>query len=253
VKRKTAIRWLLAAALAFSVAASAGFGKDDKKDKPKPDPIQKIDSGSFGVFVRGQRVVTENFTIEQQNGVSVIKAQLKETNDAGSVQRSELQTTGAGELVRYEWSNDVGGNLTVLPNNEFLIERIASTATAKHAEQPFLMPKTSLILDNNFFTQRELLIWRYLASDCKSEGGNWKCQQGPVEFGALVPQDRSSMRVSIELIGSEKVTLRGSERDLLRLKLNGENFEWALWVDPGDQFKLMRVVIPADNTEVIRD
>jgi hypothetical protein len=35
--------------------------------------------------------------------------------------------------------------------------------------------------------------------------------------------------------------------------LSSENFQWALWVDAQDQFKLMKVAIPADNTEVIRD
>ena len=57
----------------------------------------------------------------------------------------------------------------------------------------------------------------------------------------------------MELVGKEKVTIRGSERELLRLNLKGESFEWALWLDDHDQFKLMRVAIPADNTEVVRD
>ena len=143
--------------------------------------------------------------------------------------------------------------LTVFPNNDFLIEKITTAASAKAAEQPFLMPSTSAILDNNFFVHREVLAWRYLAADCKPEGGNLKCQQDPAEFGVLVPQDRTSIRVRMELVGKEKVTIRGAERELLRLNLTGESFEWALWVDDHDQFKLMRVAIPADNTEVVRD
>ena len=141
----------------------------------------------------------------------------------------------------------------MLPKNDFLIEKITAPGSAKAAEQPFLMPSMTAILDNNFFVHREVLIWRYLAADCKPEGGGLKCQQGPVEFGTLVPQDRTSLRVRMELIGNEKVTIRGAERQLLRLNLSGESFEWALWVDPQDQFKLMQVAIPADNTVVTRD
>ena len=74
-----------------------------------------------------------------------------------------------------------------------------------------------------------------------------------MEFGVLVPQDRTSMRVRMELVGREKVTIRGVERELLRLNLMGESFSWALWVDDKDQFKLMRVLIADDNTEVVRD
>ncbi len=86
------------------------------------------------------------------------------------------------------------------------------------------MPSTSAILDNNFFVHREVLIWRYLAADCKPEGGNLKCHQGPTPFGVLVPQDQTSMSVRMELVGKEKVTIRGTERELLRLNLSGENF-----------------------------
>jgi hypothetical protein len=57
----------------------------------------------------------------------------------------------------------------------------------------------------------------------------------------------------MELVGKEKVTIRGAERELLRVNLTGESFEWALWVDAQDQFKLMRVTIPADKIEVVRD
>ncbi len=57
----------------------------------------------------------------------------------------------------------------------------------------------------------------------------------------------------LELVGKEKITVRGVERELLRLNLTGDNFEWALWVDDHDQFKLIRVAIPADDTEVVRD
>lgn len=159
--------------------------------------------------------------------------------------------TGSGELIRYDW-NDKNGSLTVLPKNEFLIERITA-GSSKPAERPFLMPNTSAILDNNFFVQREVLAWRYLATNCHADAGNLKCQQGPVEFGVLVPQDQTSMRVRMELTGKQKATVHGAERDLLRIDLKGESFAWTLWVDGNDQFKLVRVDIPDDNTEVVRD
>ncbi len=241
---------ILACAFAAFPAASAA----DKKDKAKPALNQMVDSGSFGVFIKGQRVATETFKIEQQNGASVIKSQLKETagTDEAS-QKSDLDMTSGGELVRYEWSQSSGGSLNVSPSNDFLMERTITGGSGKPSEQPFLMPSTTAILDNNFFVHREVLAWRYLAADCKSDAGNLKCSQGPAQFGALVPQDHTSISVRMELIGKEKISIHGAERELLRLNLSGEDFEWALWLDDHDQFKLMRVAIPADNTEVIRD
>jgi hypothetical protein len=60
------MRWGTVALLGCAVALYAG----DKKEKPKLP--NAVDSGSFGVFVRGQRVVTETFSVQQENGVSVV-------------------------------------------------------------------------------------------------------------------------------------------------------------------------------------
>lgn len=239
---------LAAASLAVSAAAA------DKKNQAKAAPAQAVDSGSFGIFVKGLRVATETFSIQQEANSSVIKSQLKQTVGSDPVsQKSDLEMTAAGELIRYEWSQSSGGSLTVFPNNEFLLEKITTASSSKPAEQPFLMPSSSAILDNNFFVQREVLVWRYLAAACKPEGGALKCQQDPGDFGVLVPQDRTSMHVRMELVGKEKIPVRGTDRDLMRLNLKGDDFDWALWVDEQDHFKLIRVAIPADNTEVVRD
>lgn len=244
----------MALVLAFCLAALAGAVAADKKEKTKPEASQTVDAGAFGVFIKEQRVATETFTIEQKNGTSIIKSHLKATAGQESAsQKSDLEITPSGELLRYEWSQSSGGSLSVFPNNDFLKETITASASSKPAEQAFLMPSTSAILDNNFFIHREVLIWRYLAADCKPVNGNLQCPKEPANFGALVPQDRNSLSVRLELVGKEKVAIRGAERELLRLNLTGENFEWALWVDENDHFKLIKVAIPADNTEVVRD
>jgi hypothetical protein len=246
------IRWAILIVLALSAVSYAGGKGGDNKDKPKSG-TQMVDSGSFGVFVRGQRVITETFSVQQENGASVVKAQVQQVGSSSAGQSSELHMTGTGELLRYQW-NDGNSSLVVTPNNEFLLEKITPSPGSKPAEQPFLMPNTSAILDNNFFIHREVLVWRYLAADCHTDAGALKCLQGPVEFGVLVPQDRTSMRVRFQLVGREKVMIRGTERELLRLNLIGEEFKWTLWVDDKDQFKMIRVLVADDNTtEVLRD
>jgi hypothetical protein len=252
VKFETRLRRALAFVLGCSFVALGVAHAADKKDKAKAaNPV--VDSGSFGIFVKGQRVATETFHIEQLNGASIIKSQLKETGGADPAsQKSELQLSSSGELQKYEWSQSAGGSLTVYPENDFLKEKITPPGQAKAAEQAYLLPSTTPVLDNNFFVHRELLAWRYLAvAPCKNEKGVEQCQ--PADFGALIPQDRTSMSVRLELVGKEKITIRGAERELLRLNLSGEDMLWQLWLDDNDHFKLMRVAIPADNTVVDRD
>lgn len=242
------------AALLVAAALVAEAGAVDKKNQAKASPAQTVDSGSFGIFVKGQRVATETFSILQQGNSSIIKSQLKQAEGADPVsQKSDLEINATGELVRYEWSQSSGGSLTVAPNNEFLLEKITTPSSSKPVERPFLMPHTSAILDNNFFVHREVLVWRYLAAACKPEGGGFKCQQDPGDFGVLVPQDEASEHVRMELVGKEKIQVRGTDRELMRLNLKGDDFSWALWVDELDHFKLIRVAIPADNTDIVRD
>ncbi len=231
------------------LACAALLSASDKKEKPKSS--NAIDSGSFGVIVKGERVITEVFTVEQENGVSIIKAHLQQAGSTDASQKSEMRVTNSGELLRYEWSNG-SGSLVVTPNDDFLLEKITTGSSSKPAEQPFLMPSTSAILDNNFFVHREVLAWRYLKGACETENGNLKCLPSD-EYGVLVPQDRTSLRVRMELVGREKVMIHGVARELLRLNLRGDEFSWALWVDDKDNFKLVRVLIPDAGTEVVRD
>ena len=72
-----------------------------------------------------------------------------------------------------------------------------------------------------------------------------------VQFGALNPHARASTSVTVEFAGREKVAIRGVEVELNRLDLKSESSIWAVWLD--DQFKLQRILISGDNTEVVRD
>jgi hypothetical protein len=225
--------------------------------KDKDAGAQMIDAGSFAVLRNGRRIATEKFSVQKNvNGSSTINSQLQAEAGAETAnQNSELKLSTGGDLVRYEWHGIAPdkADLVVMPNEQFLIERVTMSGMAKPAEQPFLMPTSTMILDNNSFVQREVLAWRYLASSCKQEGSKMQCPKEPAQFGVLVPQDRLSMKVTLEPIGMEKISINGAERQLLRLNLKDEGGEWALWLDDQNMFKLMRIVIVGNNTEVIRD
>ncbi len=235
------------------VAAVALLSGSLNAAKDKEPAAQMVDSGSFGVFIGGRRVATETFTVRQAGNVNTVSSQLKE--DAGvSSQSSELQVTPNGALVRYEWHELAPGKstLTVAPKDEFLLETVTEKPGDKPSEQPFLMPTSSPILDNNFFILREVLAWRYLSSQsCITEAGQLKCASG--EFGVVVPQGRISSRVTLQSAGLEKIAVKGAERQLLRLNLKGEDGDWVMWLDPADRYKLIRVTKAGDPVEVLRD
>ncbi len=211
-----------------------------------------VDAGSFGIFLNGQRVGTETFQIEQQKDVSVATSLV--TVDDGQTkakQTSELRLSPDGELRRYEWREVSPGKAqaVVEPANEFLIQHINPGPGEKSQDQPYILTPSTPILDDYFFSHRELLTWRYLAGACKPDAP--QCRLVTTQFGVLVPRQRISLTVTLDYGGREKVTMKGADRELYRFNLRSEGVAWAMWFD--DEYKLMRIFIPAEKIEILRD
>ena len=230
-----------------------GFAGD--KDKVKDASATAVDSGSFGVFMNGRRVATETFSIQQSATGSVIASEFKTDADANkSAQSSELQLTPGGDIRRYEWKelNPGKAQATIAPNNDFLMEHVSTGPGGKVEEQPFLLPASTNILDDYFFIHREVLVWRYLSTACKQESGTVQCPASQkTQLGTLNPHQRSSSPVSLEFTGRDMVPIRGTPRELNKFILRSEGGDWTMWLD--DQFKLQRILVASDNTEVVRD
>ncbi len=174
-----------------------------------------------------------------------------EQGEQKAEQSSRLVLTPSVELREYTWKEALPEKTqaTVTPNETFLIERF-SVGDKQH-EQNFLLPASTTILDDYVFVQREILAWKYLHTACHNEKGALGCPRGQkVQFGTLNPHERSSMAVSVEFGGKEKVTIRGKEHELSRFTLRGETGNWDFWLD--EQFKLVRLQAEG-GTEVIRD
>jgi hypothetical protein len=244
------MKWGLAVLLA---CATLTFARDRSADKT---PGQAVDSGSLGVFMNGRRVATETFSIQQSVSGSVISSQFKtEEGTDKAAQSSELQLAPNGDLRKYEWKELFPGKTqaTLAPSNEYLMEHISGAPDQKAPEdQPFLLPASTTVLDDYFFIHREVLVWRFMASACKQEKGEVQCPANQkTQFGSMNPHQRSSQPLSVEFAGREKVNFKGADRDMNKFVLHSEGGDWTLWLD--DQFKLQRILVASDNTEVIRD
>ncbi len=232
-----------AACLSLSVGGAA-----KKSEKP-----QVVDSGSFGVFVNGRRVATEKFEIRQTGDASIATSEFKADDASGKVsQKAELQIASNGDLRRYTWHElDPGKAQEVVePADQFLIEHIIPNPPDKPQDHPFLLPISTAVLDDYFFSHREILAWRYLAQAC---GGTMAsgCKMTKTQFGVVIPRQRTSATVSIEYAGKENVLVRGVTRELDRFNLTTEGDQWALYLD--ENLKLLRIFIQSENTEVLRD
>jgi hypothetical protein len=235
--------WLLVAVSGLALAV-VGAAKS-----PEKVAATAVDSGSFGVFVNGQRVATETFSIQQRADVSTASSEVKAT-DGKNEQRSEMQLTAAGNLRRYEWKEISPGKsqAVVEPMDDFLVEHITTEPGAKPQDKPFILPTSTLVLDDYAFSHREILVWRYLAQACASGLAN--CRPAKAQFGVLIPHQQMSAPVTVEYVGPEGVTMKGEQRILNRFNISSEDSVWSVWMDPTNM-KVTRM--STGNTEVVRD
>lgn len=235
-----------AAALALFLLSASLFATAGKKNTSTE---KVIDSGTFVVTMKGKQVATEKFEIVQMADMSVARAELR-VDDGSKEQKAELQTASNGNLIRYIWKQEGKGEAIVEPKDEFLVEHVSLVESNKKAEQPFVLPTSTLILDDGFFSQRELLLWRYLATSCQPKQGQTGCTLPSQQYGAIVPRQQNSVQVTVDYKGSQKMNIKGVDMDLQRFTLSGEGFSWTVWID--SQYKIQKIAIEDESTEIYR-
>lgn len=211
---------------------------------------QVVDSGTFGVYIKGKKVATEKFEVTQTPEMSVATADLH-LEETKSDQKAEMELAPNGNLIRYSWTESGKGELVVEPKDDFLVEHVSLTDSSKKAEQPFVLPASTMVIDDGFFSQRELLLWRYIATQCQMKVGEKGCQLGSQQYGVIIPRQQTSAQVTVEYKGSQKVNIRGTDMDLQRFELQGEGYDWTLWIDAS--YKVQKISIDAEGTEVYRE
>ena len=263
---------LLSAMFTTSMCLNAVAKPDQAREKAKSGS-KVADSGSFGIFMNGKRVGTETFNItETLNGehnpaYSTASSEIKfDDGHFKADQTAEMQVSAKGELRSYNWHATVPQKeeASVEPKDELLVEHI-TPADQKKMDVPHMLPLSTIILDDNFFSQREVLLWWYLANGCRRQDNALVCGTG--KFVILVPRQHLSGNATLELMGPGKVMVKGVERELNRVKLDmtgpqsltwlndqsreSDSTQWVLWVD--DQYRVIKMTVAGTNVEVVRD
>jgi hypothetical protein len=213
-----------------------------------------VDSGSFGIFVSNKRTATEKFSVQQGPDGSVVTTDFKTEESNGAHQTTELKLGATGELQRYEFKDLAPGSAQAVlePKDEFMIQHSTLLPTDKPEEHQYILPPTTNVLDDFVFIHREVLAWRFLAIGCRQKDGQVQCPlKKKLNIGVVIPRSRTSMLVGVEYSGRESVSIHGKPRDLNLFVLKSETSDWQVWLD--DDYKVVRMTIPDQSTEIVRD
>jgi hypothetical protein len=214
----------------------------------KPAAETSVDSGSFAVYLSGKRVGTETFSITQSSTGSLTRSQFKMDDTGNLPSTSELRISPSGVLQSYDLKGDNGKSHSVIePSEQILRQTMTYPGSSKTDERQYILPSSTVIMDDLAFVHQEVLLWRYIAGGCN--GPN--CELKPENFGVLIPAEQMSLSIKVEFVGREKIALHGKEVELSRFNMKSDASETNLWLD--SNHKLVRILIPSTNTEVVRE
>jgi len=231
----------------------------------KPANGKVWDAGSFGIFVNGKRVGTEKFEIQQKASSSLTVSEFNlQSGKFKADQKAEMELAPNGDLKFYDWQETVPQKeeSKVEVKDQLLVEHV-TPADQKEVDIPHFLSPSTVILDDNFFSQREVLLWHYLAT-CSRKPGEFVCK--PKTFPVLIPQQHTSLDATMRLVGEEKADQNGVEQELTKVELDmrspqqifwlnektkNPDTRWILWMD--EHYRIVKFAVPGSNVEVLRD
>ena len=196
------------------------------------------DKGKFRIMVNGQQVGKEEFEIGPSgsdwvaHGTSEIQAPKGSSHVTGT-----LNLRPDGTPARYEWSTDGPKKASsvivfngVVANVELRVE-----GARPYTQQFTFSSPHIVVLDNNLYHQYAILFRLY----------DWD-KKGVQSFSVLVPQEITPGSITVESVGKQDVG--GASLEQLRVKTEDNEID-AFFDGP----KLMRLLAPSANAEIIRE
>ena len=197
------------------------------------------DKGKFKILANGKEAGEEDFEITPSDGDWIVRGNSTLRTDKGDAHvNGTLQLHADGSPVRYDWTTDgdkkAAASVTFSGRQASIDLNVANTQP--YTQQLTFSPSLPLaVLDNNLYDQYAVLAGLY----------NWS-KGGVQTFSVLVPQSLTPGSVSVESVGKQDSD--GKQMDELVVK--SDDLELDLFLDKG---RLMRIVAPDSNAEIIRE
>ncbi len=196
------------------------------------------DKGKFRIMVNGQQIGKEEFEIGPSgndwvaHGISEIQSPQGSSRVNGT-----LNLKPDGTPVRYEWSTEgakKASSVIVFNGVEANVELHLEGARPYTQQFTFNSPRI-VVLDNNLYHQYAVLFRIY----------DWD-KKGAQSFSVLVPQEITPGSITVESLGKQDIG--GASLEELRVKTEDNEID-AFFDGP----KLMRLLAPAANAEIVRE
>ncbi len=196
------------------------------------------DKGRFKILVNGQPVGKEEFEIGSSGGGWLAHGNSEITTPQGVTKvTGTLTARPDGSPQHYDWATQgvKKASASISFANDIATAELHVEGARPYTQQFTFNSPMVVVLDDNMYHQYQIL------------GNLYDAQKGGAQtFTVLVPQELTPGTVTVDSLGKQDVD--GKKVEELRVKT--EDNEIDLYLDGP---KLMRLVAPAANAEVIRE
>jgi hypothetical protein len=197
------------------------------------------DKGKFKILVNGQPAGTEEFSLSANGGNWIARgnAEIQTPQGAAHV-TGNLELRPDGAPVRYEWTMQGAkkASSTIVFNGATANVELRMEGARPYTQQFTFNSDRVVVLDNNMYDQYAILARLY----------DWE-KKGAQTFSVIVPQEMTPGSVTVESLGKQDT---GSGEKLEQLRVKTEDIEINLFIDGQ---RLVRIVSPSANAEIVRD
>lgn len=210
-----------------------------------------VDAGTFGVMLGGKRVATESFTMQQGANGSTVSSKLEFASGEKTVQQqAELEIGADGALRKYTWEETQPGKARIVAEPQdkmFLVVRQKASENEQQKEnvQPLDAHVTSIV-DDNFYSHVQVLVWRYMAMSCK--GGS--CRYAEQKLPVFVPHQEMAQLFTLNYAGTDPVRVKNTLMQATKYRVTTEAGEMQVWMDG---FRMVKLTLPGNTVEVVRE
>jgi len=204
----------------------------------KPPALFAADKGRFRILVGGQQVGKEEFEIRASGGNWIARGNSEIQAPEGVMHVSgTLELHADGSPARYEWTTQGAkkASATIAFDGPTASIELHLEGAKPYTQQFTFNSSRVAILDNNLYHQYALLARLY----------DWE-KKGAQTISVLVPQEITPGTVTVESLGSQD--WNGKKVEELRVKT--EDLEIQLYLDGP---RLVRLVVPSSNAEIVRE
>jgi hypothetical protein len=234
-----------AVGLSILLMCAYAFGADAKS-------ASIVDSGEFSVVVSGKKVASENFTMQQGAEGSSVNSRLTFDNGTTKAQQeSELELAADGAIRKYTWQEKQPGKarLVAEPQDKtFIIVHLkeSDVATSKDTTHPLDFTMTSIV-DDNFYSHVQVLLWRYFAMSCTT---TQQCKFEEQRLPVFVPHQEMAQTFTISFEGTDTLRLKTGKAEVGKYRVQTEGGEMHVWMLGT---KMVKLLMPAASIEVTRE